>query len=860
MADKILLEDDFYRVYKSRLDTYVNAIHYNGKEASRLAGNFSSATSVLHRYLVQNHYKEGVTEVLAHEMYDFYAGGAFKILRNYSYLKPERYPELARLHNAAEDARIIYNNFIWYRLHNYIYRIMEIEPALKLNKMPANLVEEARQFVALEDRIEEIRDNRLWEYGESGKKYWEECQEKERRHKEDFERRNPGYKAAREEAWENYQKASRHGRVSGLIFTAIDEEYGYKRPEPERNVINNLAGVYYDFIDYRERCVYEKQKSLNNLENYYRGIDKVLREIYPQKTADERVDFWYRHFKLPFTVYPERKTKSVTVEKPKPVVKPQSKVEVKPQVSTIISNQTFIMPNLSTTDSSLFKIENGNCKKYLGKDAEVVIPSGIVKVGSSSFGKAHKFLKYAVVPEGVKELGSLAFCDCVKLETVVLPSTLKTIKNQVFQGCDSLKMAVFPNGCKIGDIASHFPSGCEMVFKVEKPVSVNIEKQQSKEESLPVKKWQPPKELQSDFRQGNSVLKRYVGSADYVIVPDGITKMWYNAFHKAKDFLRYVVLPEGIVEIPDYAFEGCEQLETLELPSTLTKIGASAFRDCKKLCKINFPKSLSSVDICAFENCQQLKSVSLPEQCNYEAQPSPFATFPKSCNVKGGAIKQKIVEEKPKPQPAQTVEIKRVEKDKKVETIAPATSNLGDFVIEKDVLKQYLGKDEVVILPTGIKKIGVSAFAKNLSIKHVILPEGVKELSTFAFDACTNLERVDLPSTLKIVKNGVFCGCERLKDIVLPDGVKQIGGYAFNQCTNLEQISIPAGLEKILSFTFNNCKNLKDVRFTKNIKEIEYGAFDGCQSLKSVAVPKSCVLGRFIILGAFPEDCKTTDL
>ncbi len=732
MADKIFLEDDFYRVYKNRLDTYVKAITYNGQEESRLSGNFSSLRSQLSRYLVQTHACRGFTEVMADEMYDWYAGGELKIFKNHSYINPVRYPELGRLHKLAEDARFEYNSFIWFRVHNYIDRIIEIQVALKYNKLPSNIVDDARKFVAFEYRLQEIRDNGLWEYSESGKRYYEETERLEKRYEEDFARKHPGYRQAKQEAWEDYQRASRHGRVSAKVLTDVDEEYGFKRYEPERLTITRLANVYYDYIDYREKSIYEKQKSLNNLENYCRGVDKALREIYPNKTPAERISFWDRHFKLPLTIYPDKKAKPVAVEKPKTATKPK----------------------------------------------ESVVAKAPPKVEKPSL-------------DAKKEV------------------------------------------------------------KVEKP--------QPKEEPAPYQ-WQPPKELQSDFRSEKGVLKRYVGRGDCVVVPDGITRMWYSAFDKAKDFLKEVVLPEGITEIADDTFENCALLERIELPSTLTKIGARAFCGCKKLHSITMPKKLQRVSIRAFEDCEQLKSITLPKDCDYEAQPSPVASFPKSCIVKGGTVEQKAVEEK-KPLPTtQKPVAKQVEKVAKIEVKPTTTVTASDFSIENNVCKGYLGQAEVVIVPNGVKKIGGQAFAKNLSIKRVILPEGVREIASFAFDGCENLESVELPSTLKIMKNGVFCGCKKLNDVALPANLKQLGGYAFNVCESIERISIPASLEKILSFTFVNCKKLKEVSFTPNIKEIEYGAFDGCGELKSVAIPKSCVLGRFIILGAFPEGCQIVEL
>jgi len=43
------------------------------------------------------------------------------------------------------------------------------------------------------------------------------------------------------------------------------------------------------------------------------------------------------------------------------------------------------------------------------------------------------------------------------------------------------------------------------------------------------------------------------------------------------------VLPEGLLLLSEYAFYGCEALESLSLPDGITSIGESAFEGCENL-------------------------------------------------------------------------------------------------------------------------------------------------------------------------------------------------------------------------------------------------------------------------------------
>ena len=52
-----------------------------------------------------------------------------------------------------------------------------------------------------------------------------------------------------------------------------------------------------------------------------------------------------------------------------------------------------------------------------------------------------------------------------------------------------------------------------------------------------------------------------------------------------------VVIPEGIEEIGNEAFDSCENLLTLELPSSITEIEPDAFSNCRHLMLFVYPDS-----------------------------------------------------------------------------------------------------------------------------------------------------------------------------------------------------------------------------------------------------------------------------
>ena len=53
--------------------------------------------------------------------------------------------------------------------------------------------------------------------------------------------------------------------------------------------------------------------------------------------------------------------------------------------------------------------------------------------------------------------------------------------------------------------------------------------------------------------------------------------------------------PEGVTEIGERAFDGCEKLKSVVIPEGLTKIGAGAFSDCEKLESVVIPKGVTKI-------------------------------------------------------------------------------------------------------------------------------------------------------------------------------------------------------------------------------------------------------------------------
>ena len=77
--------------------------------------------------------------------------------------------------------------------------------------------------------------------------------------------------------------------------------------------------------------------------------------------------------------------------------------------------------------------------------------------------------------------------------------------------------------------------------------------------------------------------------------------------------IQSVVIPEGVTEIGNCAFDGCSSLTSVTIPEGVTEICGGAFGRCISLTSVTIPKGVTEIGNCAFAGCDSLTSVTIPE-------------------------------------------------------------------------------------------------------------------------------------------------------------------------------------------------------------------------------------------------------
>lgn len=290
-----------------------------------------------------------------------------------------------------------------------------------------------------------------------------------------------------------------------------------------------------------------------------------------------------------------------------------------------------------------------------------------------------------------------------------------------------------------------------------------------------------------------------------------------------------ILLISGKGEMADYAYNGApwydlrDQIFSIIIDEGITTIGKYAFFECNNLQSITMPTSLKRINDNAFMYCYTLPTLTIPEGVQYIGESiiyrNPSLTeinLPSSLIAIGGSFAGECPN-------LRTITVAQGNRKFKVVDGVLFDQNMQELICHPAGLT-----DIQYDIPSGVKTLGVYAFAANRNLIYVTIPNTVTTIDSCAFTECSNLESVTLPSSVKRLGIYAFCDCSNLTSITLSDNITSIDQQAFSRCYKLEEIILPKKLTNIGNFVFLDSSNLTKVYIPAAVKSISDNAFEGC--------------------------------
>lgn len=440
-----------------------------------------------------------------------------------------------------------------------------------------------------------------------------------------------------------------------------------------------------------------------------------------------------------------------------------------------------------------------------------------------------------VLPAKLKSIGDDAFIFCRSLKSINIPESVQKIGLRAFFGCSSLKSMKLPIG--ITEIKSGLLSGCTNLTSIDIPYTTE--------------------------EIGHNAFSKCT-SLTSVEMPLTVTKIGNQAFYRCTALVRQDI-PSNVTEIGSEAFCGCSRLIDLTIPSGIKSIGEKAFKDCNALTTL-YALGASPIAITSntFENVNKC-TLYVPQGSRQEYwlkdgwgdlnrvaefDPEALITEPVSIHVQTAGTLHNMLDSFRKYR-IQNLKVTGNINDADIHTIRKMSGYIDPGAYMRyDGRLQHLDLSGATIvtddwdfatcrltsvaLPTGLTAIPNQAFAECNELESAPIPQGVTSIGYDAFGNCHKLASITLPAGLTSIQSGAFFGCASLTSIVIPSGVQKIEGKTFSYCTGLKSLTLQEGLIDIYDYAFTDCTLLTTITLPSTLGTICDAAFANCNSLKSI--------------------------
>jgi len=421
----------------------------------------------------------------------------------------------------------------------------------------------------------------------------------------------------------------------------------------------------------------------------------------------------------------------------------------------------------------------------------VTLPNGIRNIGSYAFCGCSN-LKEINLPDSIRDLGYSTFEGCSSLENVHIPHSLEMINGSVFASCSSLKEVVIPKN--IDYVSGGAFANCTSLKSLtvegehcylDDPFGMQENHSDSGNTDFSGTIYGPVQSAVEEFaaRHGyNFAVLDSTGTTPVKTASDGIWSWDEYSDH---------------AEICGYQGDS----EVLDIPAELNGLPVTAISllFCMEspghITGLKIPAGLTDIGDLPFY-LERLKDAEIDENNkSFVLENGALYTADKSVLIK--CLTDKVKGEFIVPAPvniisnhafANCTELTAVGLNASVTDFPNDLTNCSSLeaVNVSKRNERYVSRDGVLFNNFGNELV---IYPRNREGNSYSVPNGTEKIRNMAFYDCDKLENIELPETLDTISYIAFENCDKLDNIVTPAKVNTIDERAFKNCKSLENIT-----------------------------------------------------------------------
>ena len=456
------------------------------------------------------------------------------------------------------------------------------------------------------------------------------------------------------------------------------------------------------------------------------------------------------------------------------------------------------------------------------------------------------------LPEGLKTIGANAFRGVSEMTTLIVPKTVTAIGAGAFGGCNKLTDITLPFiGMGNYNVSASTGGNSSYVFGYIFGTAQT--------------------EGATQVQQSNTTY--YIPTKIRNVTITVQTTLPAYAFYDCS-FIDSVTLPEETTVIGQYAFSGCDGLNTLNssvkgtfnLPASLKTVSTRAFFGCESLVTLVLDEQLTAINNYAFSGAIALETVVVPETSSLlTIGDSAFADCSKLTRF-DVAEKEEITEEETTEEETTKEETTSKEEattegttteEATTEEVTTEGATTEEATTEEATTEEATTKEEATTEEATTEEVTTAApeeIPEEDPVYVINLPAGLTSIGANAFKGAKLITTVIVPDSVTSIGSGAFGGCTSITDITLPfvgsanSSSSGSNSYVFGYIFGTSSVEGTTGVAQY-NTTYFIPNSIRNVTITVQTTIPAY-AFRGCEHIETITIPEATTsIGAYAFSG-----------